>query len=181
ADPGESRSALGVWPTGAVAEAFGSLPADAKSRMRLVPGHFLFGIHRALGRPGRYITLLRHPVDRVVSSYYYILSQPGIPVREKLLAQNMSLADYVNSGLGLDPHNYQTRILAGLPEYDANWDETAGRIEVPRAALDLAIRNVDEHFLLAGVSERFNEFVLVLKLLLGWPLERLLHTALNRT
>src|SRR5919106_98083 len=37
---------------------------------RAVVGHFSFGIHTYLKRPWIYVTLLRNPVDRVVSLYY---------------------------------------------------------------------------------------------------------------
>src|ERR1700733_15654039 len=40
-------------------------------RVRYVSGHVPFGLHRVFDRPAQYITVLRHPVERVVSTFYF--------------------------------------------------------------------------------------------------------------
>ena len=46
---------------------------DAKARLRVVKGHMPYGWHKAFGEePYEYITILRHPVERVLSLYSFI-------------------------------------------------------------------------------------------------------------
>lgn len=176
-------SALGLLPSQQVIQKFRDMPSQQWATARLVPGHFMFGIHRGIPRPASYLTMLRHPVSRVVSSYYYILEQPGIPVRDKIIAGKLDLAAYVESGLGLDPHNYQTRVMAGLPEHDATWETTADVLKrgLPESVLELAQHNIENHVPYIGVTERFDEFLLLLKLTFNWPLERILYKRINET
>ena len=181
ADFGATESALGLWSDAPFGARFASLSPEQQSNTAYLAGHFMFGVHRRFAKPARYITMLRNPVDRVVSSYYYLLSRPEIPVHDTIVRNNLSLVDYIESGVGLDPHNYQTRVLAGLPEYDATWAETGSRVHVDASALETAKRNLVEHFALAGTTERFDDFLLALKVQHGWPLERLLYTKENET
>ena len=179
----ESRSALGVFPEAPIERKLASLAQSEKARIRYVGGHLLFGIHRLLPRPARYITVLRDPVDRVISSYYYIRRTPGIPVSKAILEGGLSLEDYVRSGLGLDPHNYQTRILAGLPELDATWERTREVLAKPidSSALERAKENLDLHFEVVGLTEAFDEFLALCALRLGWRPSSLVYDRRNVT
>src|ERR1700733_14378818 len=47
------------------------LAAFGLDRIRYLSGHVPFGVHRVFDRPARYITVLRNPVERVVSSFYW--------------------------------------------------------------------------------------------------------------
>ena len=47
------------------------LTAFGLDRIRYLSGHVPFGVHRVFDRPARYITVLRNPVERVVSSFYF--------------------------------------------------------------------------------------------------------------
>ncbi len=47
-------------------------PLDT-SNIRFIRGHFFYGIHHLFGRQNmRYFTMLRNPIDRVISSYRHI-------------------------------------------------------------------------------------------------------------
>src|SRR5690349_1326721 len=59
-------------PKKAVEELAG-LPDAKRAKLKLIKGHFAYGLHKEVGRPFEYITVLREPVDRVVSHYYYVL------------------------------------------------------------------------------------------------------------
>ena len=67
-------------------EAFRNLPNKEKEQFRLVCGHFNFGVHEWMPQEARYITILRDPVERVISLYHFIPNQPFLPGFEELLA-----------------------------------------------------------------------------------------------
>ncbi|WP_051428308.1 sulfotransferase family 2 domain-containing protein [Bacillus sp. J33] len=41
------------------------------NNIRCIQGHDYFGIHKQINKPFKYVTLLRDPVERVISNYYY--------------------------------------------------------------------------------------------------------------
>src|SRR5690242_7431356 len=43
-------------------------------KIRVFKGHMLFGLHAILPQPATYITVLREPVERVLSSFYFMRS-----------------------------------------------------------------------------------------------------------
>jgi len=57
-------------------EDFKKLPPDASNSIRFIRGHFEFGVHKYLYRPYTYITMLRHPIERAISWYYFVKQNP---------------------------------------------------------------------------------------------------------
>ena len=57
-------------------------PAERQNRFTLVHGHFGYGIHMVHGwklselRTPTYLTMLRHPVDRILSQFYFEMRSP---------------------------------------------------------------------------------------------------------
>ena len=51
---------------------FISLSDEKKMGIRLLKGHMPFGLHKNLPVDARYISILRDPIERVTSQYYYI-------------------------------------------------------------------------------------------------------------
>jgi hypothetical protein len=138
-----------------------AMPDEQRRGIRLIRGHIVFGVHRALPQACGYITMLRDPVDRIVSHYYYVLATPQHRNHELVTRRAMSLADYATSGLTSDLDNGQTRVVSGIGD------------EVPiggchREHVELAIEHIDQHFALAGVTERYDETLLLAAHLLGW-------------
>ena len=121
--------------------------------VRAVVGHFWFGLHRLVPRPSFYVTLLRDPVERVVSLYHHLLRE------EAELLDGVSLHEFVTELRLREVDNDQTRRIAGVePPFGA----------VDEAVLELAKRNLAERFAFVGVTERFDESLLALKRRLGW-------------
>lgn len=137
------------------------LAGGDKRRIRLIKGHYPFGLHDALPQPCTYITLLRDPVERVISYYYYVSRDHDHPLHHLVRSQNMSLKDVVLSGVTTEVDNGQTRLLSGL-------EKRCGFGQCDAELLARAKRNLQEHFAVAGLVERFDESLVLMKLELGW-------------
>jgi hypothetical protein len=131
------------------------------SRMRVFQGHMPFGLHRVLPQSVSYITVLRDPVDRGISEYYYALSRVVHPEHRSI--KRLSLDEYIRA----TPYaNVQTKMLAGQ---DSGYDFLSG--DCTTETLRLAKQNLDEHFSLVGLTERFDETLALAKVLFGWKIE----------
>jgi hypothetical protein len=127
----------------------------------MLKGHMGFGLHRHLPNPAVYFTLLRDPIDRVVSHYYHVLRDSNHYLHPCTEDGRLGLADFLKTKVPLMFDNGQTRLVSGV------WDK------VPFGACDqdvlrIAMKNLDEHFALAGLTERFDETLCLLQSILGW-------------
>jgi hypothetical protein len=138
-----------------------ALPDEEKRRLRMIKGHMAFGIHEAMPQPSSYITVLRDPVTRVVSHYHYVRRHPEHYLYDEVVRKGMSLGDYATSGLSVELENGQVQLLAGL------WNL---RIEITRDHLATALANLDAHVSVAGLAERFDESLLLMRRACGWRL-----------
>lgn len=137
---------------------FALLPEADRLRPRLIMGHTVFGLHEHVPRPCRYVTMMRDPVRLAVSQHRYVLRTPGHRHHER--AQGMSLEEYVASGFALEMDNSQTRAIAG----DIGTPYGGCTLEM----LETAKRNLAGHFAWVGVTERFDESVVLLGQTFGW-------------
>lgn len=145
---------------------FKRLPEEQRRKIKVLKGHMYFGLHEFLPGHSTYITILRDPIERVVSLYHYILRNPDHRAHEAITSQHMSLKDFVICGEYKLLNNGQTRILCGEPKLDA--DVPFG--QCPAKMLELAKRNLQEHFRFVGLLERFDESLILLKKTFGWKL-----------
>lgn len=136
------------------------LSEPERRSLQLVHGHFDFGIHTCFPQPCTYITLLRHPVERVISHYYYALHNPQHYTHQLVKENDMSLTDYLEHGI-IDLNNGQTRRIAGNISHRFKINESSEEL------LEIAKSHIQNHFLMVGVTERFDEFLLLLKRQLG--------------
>ena len=54
-------------------------------------GHMTFGLHEVLPQTATYITVLRDPVDRVISAFYFMRNYKLHPLYWKLRREEMDL------------------------------------------------------------------------------------------
>jgi Galactose-3-O-sulfotransferase len=145
------------------AESLEEVPLSKRRDARVLTGHLYYGVHEYIPQRCEYITLLRDPVARVISFYYYILGRTDHYRHEELVRSGMSLEEFVRSSPERGIENDQTRMLSGkgAGELDAG--------ELGRDALDEAKRNL-ESFLVVGLTERFDESFILIRRALGWKL-----------
>jgi hypothetical protein len=144
---------------------FRQLSASTRREIGLLFGHMAYGLHRLMPGTCRYITLVRSPIERVVSFYNYARIVGRHPTATPA-ARAMSLREFVESEAHPFVVNGQTRILAG----DRSWrqwsddfgDDVAADDLLPRALAHL------EQIDLIGLTERYADTLLLLRAAFGW-------------
>ena len=131
-------------------------------KIKAIKGHTFLGWHELLSQPCVYFTLLRDPVERFISNYFFLLRKKGHPLGQKLVEQQVSLEDFVGWS-GED--NYQTRFLAKNIN-EANFDIKQN--ECTRQTFELAKNNLKSHFAVVGTVEEFDQTLMLIKKNFGW-------------
>jgi hypothetical protein len=139
---------------------FAELPEEVRASPRLIMGHTIFGLHEHVPRPSTYITIVRKPSSLVLSQYRFVLRTPGHRHHEVVTTQRMSIGDYIRSGLSFEMDNSQTRAISG--------DLSTAYGECSDEMLERATRNLDRSFAVAGLTERFEESLVLLGRTFGW-------------
>jgi len=158
------------YPPESIFEVYGLVPdrrieelktcsPERRRVVQCVIGHFYFGLDELFDRRCRYITMLRDPVERVISSYYHVLRTPDNWLYRDVAKSGMTLEQYVKSEgpIAHEARNMQTRMMAGTA-WDCILDE---------ASLKTAKENLDK-CAAVGVVERFDESLVLFKRRLGW-------------
>lgn len=135
-------------------ETWDEVSAARLSQIRVLMGHVPFGVHERLSVPADYVTLLREPVDRIVSLYYYVV-QRGEAHPLHPLVRGRSLDEFVATRHD-QLVNAQVRQLSGIDR------------EPDAAALAQAKRNLATGMIAFGTDERFDESLLLFRRALGW-------------
>jgi len=137
-------------------------------KTRIFKGHMLFGLHEILPQPATYIAVLRDPIDRVMSAFYFAHTYKLHPLYRKFHREKWTLEDFVRR---LPRDNVQCKIVAGA-EY-----------EKPCTAeiCERAKENLVRYFSVVGLSERFEESLALMKLRFGWKLQRYSSFNVTRT
>ena len=143
------------------------VPLERRREARAVVGHPHYGVHEHFPQECVYITVLREPVSRVISSYYYIKGDPRHWLHDELMGSGMGLGEFVRSAADPGVDNHQTRLIAGVGSGELHADGPPAPIGPE--TLELAKRNL-ERFLVVGVNERFDESFILIRRALGWKL-----------
>lgn len=134
-------------------------PTERKQRLKVLGGHINFGLHRFYDR-ATYLTMFRDPIKRIVSLYSLAISDPGYYLHNLVISNQMKLKDFVGSGLSPELNNGQTRMLAGV--------EGVKFGECTRETFELAKHNLDTYYPLFGITDRYEETVLLMQRKFGW-------------
>ena len=155
-DPASIFTVSGAPPL--TVENFKALTTSERGRLEMLRGHFEYGIHQFLPRRAVYFAMLREPVERVLSLYYYALLRPDHRLHQQLHDGSIGIQEIVATDIEMD--NCQVRQLCG-------WGLGVPQGSCTREMLDVAKRNLDS-FAAVGISERFDESLLLIQRALGW-------------
>lgn len=143
------------------------------NQLKLIQGHLKYGIHNHFHRRAKYFAIIRDPINRVLSTYYYVLSQKNNPQNLSTANNQMTIYDFVQSGVNPFLINGQTQLISGK----------TGDIDNPiiesEELFSLAKENIENDFLFLGITEMFDETILILKNMLGWHMPY--YSIANRT
>ena len=110
-------------------------------------GHIEYEKAKKIPIPCTYITMIRHPVERAISEYRFVISQEDNPNHEA--CKSMKLLEYVSSKYF--PDNLQSGYLCGIDP-------------PPQDAVMLIEENID----FIGIMEKFDESLALLRMFYGW-------------
>ena len=130
-------------------EHFNQLTQQERETIKAISGHHFYGVHEFTDKPYIYFTMLREPVERVISLYYFLKDYPGY-YKEKM--KDMSFEEYIE----WDPQakNGQTLQICGTHLHS--------EISIEKAKERL------NDFEVVGITEMFNESLSLLERRFGW-------------
>lgn len=96
------------------------------------------------------VTVLREPIDRIVSHYYYARRTPRHYLYSKIHESEMSLEDYVTLGISGELRNYYTTRFSGLTADDAE--------KKPNESINRAVEAILKTYDVVGFLDSFSSF-----------------------
>ncbi|MEH7238305.1 sulfotransferase family 2 domain-containing protein [Bacillus sp. JJ1562] len=121
--------------------------------LEVIYGHCRFGIHKEFTGSYKYITMLRDPIERIISTYYFAKRRPQNRMYES--ANTYDFKEFIEWELSQNNpafENHQTRFVSGEKKPD----------------LEKAIENIHESYSVVGIMEMFDESIFLMKEYLDW-------------
>ncbi len=135
----------------------------------MLRGHVAFGSHHELPQTCVYFTIVREPVSRVISVYNYICADRVHHLHKEVM--QMGLSRFVMSGITGETNDAQVRQLCGI---DGEFPQKPyGKMLHPYGfctedMFEQVLVNFKEHFVVVGLTERFDDTLQQLRERLSW-------------
>ncbi len=131
--------------------------------MQAISGHVPYGLHNRIQGQWQYFIVLRDPVKRVLSAYFYARSVPKHPKYGD--AMRLSAVEYLAQNPAFA--TLHIRYLLGMPTDKPNQviDLNA---DLPDNALEIAKQRLVNDYAAFGLTERLDESLLLLREVFGW-------------
>jgi len=129
-----------------------SLTSEQKAKYLVYMGHMPFNAELLAEIEPHYVTMLRHPVERVISYYHHVMTN-----NPKWSDDKVSLMKYVEISEDRQLSNHQTRLLSGRVQGGTR-----------QGHLDGALENIQTKFSFVGLTERFDESAVGMCKAVGW-------------
>ena len=127
--------------------------------MRAISGHVVWGIHEWLPRSFIYITILRDPIDRILSTYSYVLSSATHRLHDEMVNGAMGLEEFLEWDKGaIEVSNLQSKLLSDMYPYREKHMPTV----CAKAKYNL------KHYCLVGLTEQFDKSLKMFSSLFRW-------------
>jgi hypothetical protein len=129
-----------------------SLSADERKGLTFAMGHFEYGHHVLFEQPVYYIGVVRDPVERMISAYYFNKTHGRKKLREhinNITLEEYALEKYLNPNSRLTD-NLQTEWLSGQTNFEA------------------AKAIFENEYLLLCTTHQLDDFQIILQRLLGF-------------
>ncbi|NEQ96128.1 MAG: sulfotransferase family protein [Cyanothece sp. SIO2G6] len=108
-----------------------------------------------------HFTMLRDPIQRVISHFNYTKTRSNHPLNEKV--KDWTLEDYAQSDIKELQNNQTLRLLG-----DCSQKMAQQSLDNPASLLIEAKKVLANEFSLFGLTERYSEFLIMASKLLGW-------------
>ena len=139
-------------------------PEDLLAK-RLIIGHYSYRHTQKLPN-GRFLfSLVRNPVDRVISNYWYLRTFGGQPTSTSANMLTLAKSHHLDSFIRLD--DLQVRQVVENHQCNFFADDWRSAERSSQSLLDLAISHLDE-FDFIGLHERYDDSMQILSAMLGW-------------
>ena len=122
---------------------------------RLVTGHYAYGLHTLLKTRCRYFSMVRDPIRRAISNYYFAFNSASHGFRDEILSGRLGLDEFLADDRYSPPWAQADMLLTG-------------RRPSPDSYAESALENIRTGFLFVGTSERFLESGLLLAKAMQW-------------
>lgn len=167
---------LAEYPTESLSrleQRFKAFSTEQQVAIKVILGHFPYGSCNWSENRPTYVTVLREPIDRLISHYHFVKRAPDHYLHQAVNVQDMSLEEYVASGISLEMDNGQTRMICG---------PAAMKIPFGQCTADMlaeAKYNLRNKITVVGLTEDFDRTVILMGHIFGWNWP--FYIARNRT
>ncbi len=146
-----------------------TLSEQRRRRLQVVRGHLFYGVHELLPQGATYITMLREPVARFLSSYYFLQRRPLHPMHRKVTTERVGIEDFIR--LTAQRQNLQCMLIAGVK----------GEGACDERILDQAKENLMKSFSVVGICELFEESLVLIAKTFNWQIPFYANRKVSKT
>jgi hypothetical protein len=131
---------------------------DNQTDLGYVAVNLPFGLHQHVERPVRYFSMLREPVDRCISFWYFTCNNHPAEWRE-LERYDFDPQRLVEEAGHISLSNHQVRMITGAP-----------RVTLTREDMELAKDLIQSQYAFVGALEAFDKSLEEMARVLDWPI-----------
>ena len=154
-------------------EEFKALSKKEQLSFSLIQGHSANKLIDFTHSNAKILTILRDPIDRIISHYFYIRTYKGHFLHEKIINDSISLKDYCALNLSNDLENQYTVHFSKLTLSEVRKD---GEV-----ALALAFRNIITKYHLVGFQSNLVDFFTAFSDMMQLPKRNISNNKVNTT